>query len=509
MKSDKSEKDRKPGLVLLMADQLRSDVLGRGFTPNIDRLAAEGISFDRTYCASPLCVPARGAFFTGRCPNRNGSMINPWMPDDAAYGNVRSGIPNLYELLKEDWECLHSGKQHLYTEEGKLEEREKEIRWLSTEDSYAEFLKDNGVRAPGGPEFRARVPELIGGRRTRAAVYSTPQTGCYPEGEEFYYDSYFTARALEGLRTRDRERPLFLSMMFLAPHPPLEIPKSWYSRVRPEEVELPQNVGCFYERQSPLQMYNLPGVIGSGYLREDWKEPWRVYLGLVSMLDHLIGEILAELENQGVLEDSIVVFTSDHGEMLGSHGLFQKMCMYEEAARVPLIFRLPKDRGICVGGRVELPVSHLDVLPTLCELLHIPAPFGLDGQSLIPLMCGQETETRPVFLQYDGNGTLSNFQRCVVDGSYKLIVDQFKDEVYYELYDVIRDPQEMNNLLFSEMANSEESESEERSGYDLVAVQLWRLLKDHMERTEDHLRLPEPDFTEFRNNYRSCAAKMV
>lgn len=101
-------------VIILMADQLRFDVLGCGFTPNIDSIAAPGTKFERACCACPLCVPARGAFFTGTWPNRNGSLINPWEQEDSGHGAVKSGIDNLYTLMETQWHSIHSGKQHLY-----------------------------------------------------------------------------------------------------------------------------------------------------------------------------------------------------------------------------------------------------------------------------------------------------------------------------------------------------------------------------------------------------------
>ena len=99
----------KPHVVIIMADQLRADVLGMGFTPRIDSIAEEGISFSRAYTACPLCVPARGAFFTGTYPDHNGSLINPWEPADAVYGDVKKEYETLYELMEHDWDSIHSG----------------------------------------------------------------------------------------------------------------------------------------------------------------------------------------------------------------------------------------------------------------------------------------------------------------------------------------------------------------------------------------------------------------
>ncbi len=491
----------KPHVVIIMADQLRADVLGKGFTPHIDSIARQGVQFENAYCACPLCVPARGAFFTGIYPNRNGSLINPWEPADARYGDVKADIETLYELMEEEWDSIHSGKQHLYTAGGKLENRENsKTRWYSTEATYKQFLKEHQVKQPGGPGFRMRIPEMVDGRATRVSHYSTAETGCYEAGEEFYFDRYFTEMALKGLKARNTEKPLLLNAMFLAPHPPLQIPEPWYGKVDMREITLPDNVSVYYPHQSPLQMYNLPGIVGSRYGRDQWKEAWRVYLGLVSMLDDCVGKLLDELKQQGIYDDSLILFTSDHGEMLGSHGLFQKMCMYEESARVPLYIKFPKSGMPCevkAGSVIRQVVSHVDVMPTLCDYLNIRPENTMDGSSLLPLLSGACKEQEgTAYLQYDGNGSRSNFQRCVVRGNYKMIVDLFKDETFYELYNVEADGQEKENLLFA---------ADDR--YDETAVELMALLAAHMMRTGDLLSLPAFSPERFRQMYGAFPAK--
>lgn len=484
-------------LVLLMADQLRADVLGRGFTPHIDALAAEGASFERAYTACPLCVPARGAFFTGTHPNQNGSLINPWEPRDAAYGQVRAGFDNLYTLLQDEFECIHTGKQHLFTEGGKLEDQpEIRVRWCSTEASYTAYLKEQGVPAPGGPAFRTLVPELVGGSYSRAAVYSCPHTGRYEQPAGCYFDRYFTEQGLLGLRERKGDRPLFLSAMFLAPHPPLEIPEPWYSRVKPEDFTLPENVGQWYPHQSPLQLYNLPGMVGSHYSLDQWRESWRVYLGLVSMLDDCVGELIDELKRQGIYDDSLILFTADHGEMLGSHRLFQKMCMYEESARTPLIVKLPAGEQPA-ARRYRHVVSHVDVLPTLCERFGLTPRQEMAGRSLAPLLREGDMLGGRAFSQYDGNGSLSNFQRCVIDGPYKLIADLFGGETFFELYHLEKDPQETENLIFCP-----------DGVHDEAAVALSGLLARHMQATGDRLTLAPCRPAELRAAYGDIPAKL-
>ncbi len=486
-----------------MADQLRADVVNETYTPNIMQLAREGVSFNRAYCASPLCVPARGAFFTGTYPNVNGSIINPWEPAERVHGDVKEGISNLYEILEDDdWSCWHTGKQHLYTAGGKLEHRpDSGTRWVTTEKTYGPFLEKHGHRRPGGPGFRGIVPEMAGGKVTRKKMYSIPTTGCYEEGFNAFFDGYFTNGALKAIRNRDPDKPFFLSSMFLAPHPPLDIPEPWYSMYK--DVPVPENVGKWSENQSPLQLYNLPGVLGSRYTRKDWVKIWPVYLGLVRLLDHCVGLILEELKEHGIYDDSLILFTADHGEMLGSHCLWQKMCMYEESVRVPLIWKLPKascntetETQVTAGKSVEIPVSAIDVLPTLCEYLEIPQPENLNGVSLRPIIDGENSVSlenrKNIFIQADGNGARGNFQRAVISGPYKLITDIFKDEVFLELYNLEDDPQEHKNLAFSE-------------SYENRIREMLRNLSRHMEDTGDLLSLEEKVYDNFIRDYQVFA----
>jgi arylsulfatase A-like enzyme len=472
-----------PHVVIIMADQLRADVLGRGFTPHIDALASESVVCDRAYCASPLCVPARGSFFSGRYPNETGCIINPWDKRELAHGTVRDGVVNLYQLMEQRWDSWHSGKQHLLTANRFDRANDSKTRW-KTESDYATFLKQHGRRGPGGAAYTAIIPEMIFGTTTRKRTYSIPATGCYPEGFDFFFDGFILNQTLSALRGRDTARPLLLNAMFLAPHPPLEIPEPWYSMYSAASLPpLPENVGVWSARQSPLQLYNLPGFFGSRYTRADWERIWPVYLGLVTLLDHCVGQIVGELKSQGIYDDTFIVFTSDHGEMLGSHCLWQKMCMYEESVRTPLTFKFP---GAFQPARrtISEAVSAIDVLPTLCDYLKLETPPNLPGLSLLPALNGAPLNRERIFIQFDGNGARGNFQRCVIDPQFKLIVDLFKDEIFLELYDRTADPQELNNLAFS---------IEHRP----KIVALLTNLREHMQRTGDLIALPADSHARF------------
>ena len=475
----------RPHLILIMADQLRYDALGP-HTPNLNALLTASWRCQRAYCTSPLCVPARGSFFTGLHPNQSGSLINPWAPQDRAHGLVAAGTPNLYRLLEHDWDTWHTGKQHLYTADGFDRDEGSRVHWASLERGYGPYLEQRGLRKPGGPAYRGMIPEMVGGAVTRPKQYSIPTTGCYPHGVDAFFDGFICNESLRAIDERDRDRPLALSAMFLAPHPPLEIPEPWYSAIAAGDVDLPDNVGRWDDGQSPLQLYNLTGYLGSRYEREDWHEIWRVYLGLVALLDDCVGRIVARLREEGLYDESLILFTADHGEMLGSHRLWQKMCMYQESVRCPTALKLPASWGVAPTDSDAL-LSHVDVLPTLCELLDLPTPDGLPGFSAADhIRTGAPFPRERCFIQFDGNGARGNFQRCVVEGDDKLIVDLFKDEHFIELYDVAGDPQERHNRAWDEPDRCRQ----------LIAT-----LEAHMARTDDLLTLPTDCYRSFRDRF--------
>ena len=485
----------KPHVIIIMADQLRYDALG-AHTPNINALMEDSYSFSRGYCTSPLCVPARGSFFTGLYPNETGSIINPWEAADAVHGEVQEGIGNLYELMQGHWDSRHCGKQHFYTRE-KLESRpDSPTKWTTIGAHYQEHLRARGHRKPGGERFRGMVPEMALGRVTRMKRYSVPATGCYEPGFDSFFDGFIANSAVDAIRQRDESKPLLLNAMFVAPHPPYDVPEPWFSSIG--EVDLPENVGEWYPDQSPLQLYNLTGAIGTRYTREDWAAVWPVYVGLVGLLDHCVGMIVGELRKHGLYDEALIVFTSDHGEMLGSHCLYQKMCMYEESVRTPLAFKLPRSKEFAGSGNSpptghsDVTVSAVDVFPTVCQIAGLAPPTEVSGRSLVPVMLGQGLEREQVFIQFDGNGARGNFQRAVLRGRRKLIVDIFKDEYFLELYDTIDDPSETTNLAFG---------NEHRG----LLEELIEILREHMGRTGDLLSLPADlgdrflrDYTPFR-----------
>ncbi len=473
-------------VIIIMADQLRADVI-QEWAPNIMSLAEDGVTFSHAYAASPLCAPSRASFFTGRYPNRTASLINPWAAPDTASGRVKAGIPNLYTLMQEQWDSWHVGKQHLFTEDAPITSDRSGTTWVTT-DSYSRWMKERGIAKPGGRRFKALVPEQVSGRYTHIRYYSTPLAERYEPGIDFFTDRYIGNQAQRAIRHRDKTKPLLLNSMFMAPHPPFHIPEPYFSAIDGLQVDLPDDVGRWYPGQSPLQLYNITGYLGTRYSREAWRDTWAKYLGLVQLLDDEVGRIIQVLKEEGLYDQAMVIVTADHGEMLGSHSLWQKNCLYEASVHVPLFIKFPADfspnRRI-----VDDAVSLVDVLPTVLGFTGLPLPDGLDGQSLLPLVNGETPpNTRAIFFQYDGNGALGNFQRGIFRDGYKLIVDLFKDELFLELYHVAADSGESENLAF-------------QPRYEPLVLELLALLKDYMKQTGDRLVLPENAYTEFVNHY--------
>lgn len=472
-------------VIIIMCDQLRYDAIGKN-TPHINQLKADGISFNRTYCANPLCAPSRAAFFSGKYPNNNGCLINGWQSEDAHYREVKSGTSNLYQSMAESWESHHIGKQHFFTQDKIDKDPQSKTQWI-TDQAYKQWVKSMNQKAPGGTKFKAISPELISNKYTAFKNYSTPDYEEYKPGMQYFDDHFYAEKSIDLIRNYRGGKPLLLNLMFLSPHPPFNVPEPYFSKFKPGDLAIPDNVGKWYPGQSSLQLYNITGFIGSRYSREDWTQVWPKYFGLVSLVDDEIGRVIDALKSKGLYDKALIIFTADHGEMLGSHSLWQKMCMYEESARVPLIIKFPSDFRPALKETNNI-VSLVDVWPTLIDYLKINNAGKTDGQSLVPLLLGKKQDRNHVFIQYDGNGAYGNNQRCIVEGDYKLIIDTFKDEVFLELYNVIKDPQEKENLVKDRQ-------------YESVTKNLIGKIRKYMADTNDHLKLPGNIYENFIAHY--------
>jgi arylsulfatase A-like enzyme len=480
-----AQKNENSHVIVIMADQLRCDALG-ALTPNINALKNDGVNFKRAYCASPICAPSRASFFTGLFPNNHRSMLNAPVSEYESFAKTKVGIPNLYTILETTHDSRHVGKNHFITAEDIEKNSTSKTKWITDANYYA-WLKEQKKNRAGGADYRTNIPEIVSPNVTKLKSYSTPNIGLYKDGTEFYFDHYVASQSVEAIKNRDKSKPLLLNSMFLAPHPPFHVPEPYFSMVKTSDFKLPENVGKWHEGQSPLQMYNITGFIGTRYTREQWREIWTKYLGLVKMLDDEVGRIVQTLKDEGLYENATIVFTSDHGEMLGSHSLWQKMCMYEESAKIPLIIKLPKRIQPKIKESETL-VSLVDVLPTILEVNGVEKIEKLDGKSLLPIFEGKNLDRKAIFIQYDGNISLGSTQRAIVKENFKLIVDMFKDENHLELYDVTNDSEETKNLIFDK-------------NYEVKANELIKELAQQMKSSNDRIALPADLRGDFLKNF--------
>lgn len=438
---------KKPNILFAMMDHGRADSLGSvqagvEVTPNLNRLAAEGAQFARAYTTCPLCVPARTALATGVYPTRNGVVYNDWAGDTA-----RDISPIHQYLADAGYRVAHVGVHHIRVNPP-LPERVPFRLWVDNGDydAYLRSIDPSPLSAVDRSLYKTPILENQDGAEVPVS-YSNARADRWPGSAEQFKDAYFAHRAMEFLEAVGDE-PFALFLYLWAPHPPLLVPEPYFSRFDPRDIDLPPNVGRPAEGEPPSRRRGIAGQLAEGISEEQWRRAWSAHLGLTNLADACIGSLLARLEALGLSNDTAVFFTSDHGEQLGQHRMYQKMEMYEPAIRVPLIAKVP-------GGeprRIDSCVSHLDLFPTLAELAGIGVPtngggnLSPEGRSLAPALSGHALPERPVFSQYSGNPTYGDRRRTIVTQRYKFTYDEVGGR---ELYDLQTDPLEMVNLAES------------------------------------------------------------
>ncbi|MDP6667108.1 MAG: sulfatase-like hydrolase/transferase [Dehalococcoidia bacterium] len=417
--------DKKPNFLVIMSDEHGaqfSSTYGHPIveTPNMDRLAAQGVTFDANYCNSPLCIPSRASFMTGQYVSTSEVWDNSKpMPVD------RLTWP--YLLRNEGYDTALNGKMHLVGPD-------------PLHGFDRQLSRDPHIEAPLG-HFRwsdgiPKATEDWDG--VRAA-----NPGVSPMIEA---DDAMEKSAVEYLSDPARhEKPFAMCVGFIAPHFPFIVPEPYFSKYYPDNLDMP-DLPAGHLDDLPLSAQRLRRMFG---LDGDWTvgevaRARAAYFGLCTYLDDKIGHLLDTLEEQGLAENTVIVHTSDHGDMLGEHGLWRKMCFYEQSARVPLQISWP---GVFSGGqRVAEAVSNVDAVATILELAGIDiSRWKLDGQSLLPALNGDTSGLRDVAIsEHFAHGT-DRAMGMVRSGNWKLCYGH-ADPPELELYDLDADPGEFTNL---------------------------------------------------------------
>jgi choline-sulfatase len=423
-----------PHILLIITDQQRADTLGflgqtPCRTPHIDRLAREGLAFDRALTPSPLCTPARAALFSGQYPHQVDMMSN---------GNTLRAAPLLTQQLRaRGYHTAYAGKWHL----GDAVLPQWFDRHVANDtESYSAWCAQQGL--PDGWTFND--PAM---RTHRTPSMSIPKTAVLEMDAEHTIDAWITDHAIELLRERPAGRPFFLTCGYQGPHPPFKIPEPYYSMYDPRRIPEPPNF-----RPAPHK----PRANTSSFYHQLWQDhgadwpAWQksvaVYWGFVSMIDAQIGRLLAALEEAGVLDDTLVILTSDHGEFLGQHGLWHKMMPYEEDLRVPLVLRYPQ--RIPAGRRSRAAASLVDIAPTILSVAGEAAPATMQGRDLSPAFTSGAAAQEDVccFAEHTplGDWHQTVEWRLVTDRRFKYVWNQGDLD---EFYDLQTDPYEVRNLV--------------------------------------------------------------
>ena len=410
-------------LLVIMSDEHNPKVLGCAghpviHTPNLDALAARGTAFAAAYTTSPVCIPARAGFACGKYIHQ----IGFWDNADAYDGSV----PSWHHLLRE------SG--HRVVSVGKLH-----FRLAGEDHGFSEELIPMHIYQGKGDLLGLIRDDMSPrGNSKKMAAMAGP-------GESTYtlYDKDICSRAQVWLReeaTRKADKPWVLFVSFVAPHFPLTAPPEHYYRYWNRELPMPK---LYAREERPRHPYVVDYSRNFNYddyfeSPQDVKKALSGYFGLVSYLDENIGKILAALRDAGLADDTVVMYTSDHGDNLGARGLWGKSTMYEEIAGVPLILAGP---GVPTGKRIETPVSHVDAFPTILELAGERPPAGYPGVSLIEIANWLKPD-RTVLSEYHGMGS-SAAAFAVRVGNWKYVHYVKYDP---QLFDLKNDPDETRDL---------------------------------------------------------------
>lgn len=464
---------KRPNVVFIVSDQQRRDTCGcygspvrrkdgSSPTPVLDRFASEGIRFDRAYCSSPLCAPSRASYHTGVYPHTTTALYHRMDWREAGlvrFPGVREGLPTLGEVFRSNgYRTAAIGKMHVHGEMPGLWDMGYDVNKLrfytvypgkhyadeKAGDLNARYREYQGYEDKTYREIDpVRFKDAPEGLTVKQNALNTHYLETLVEKEEEMYDHRVTTESIRFIEECvERKQPFYIHVGLEKPHPEWTTFKRFLDAFEPSEMPLPDTVRDW------TKLGKLPthlAWIHNAMSDQETRNAMAAYYACVADVDEQVGRLMDRCRELGIEDDTVFVFSSDHGEMLFDHGLRGKHNMYEESVGIPLMVKYAK--AFKPGGSCKTPVSLIDVFPTLTELCGIPAPSTLEGESLRAI-AGNKVAERLVFSEFyqeghDGWPGCYVPQRMAVDGRYKYI---YTHGCIDQLFDLKNDPKEANNL---------------------------------------------------------------
>lgn len=416
-----------PNIVMFLTDQLRRDALGCYGneicqTPYLDQLAEEGIRFDQAYTTSPVCSPARASLMTGLYPHNHGVMINTHIGPAWTRG-LSTEVPTFSSLLKDvGYDLDYAGKWHVHQDLG------------PEEFGFDRHVLNRGSNeVVPGSEITVEFP----GRQMNVAG-----TSVLPKEQNRTWT--VTDQGIAMMRERaGGDRPFFLRIDATAPHFANIVPEPYASMYEPETILPWPNFDESFEGKPAAHLRKHQEWHLEDKAWDWWREVVAKYYGDVSLIDTCVGRVLEAIRECGIEEDTIFIFSTDHGDATGSHKHFEKSgTMYDEVFRIPLLVRMPGGERGAVSQFVRL----MDLMPTFVEWGGAELPEALDGRSLVPLLNGECPDDWPDSVYCESHGEVWGYssQRMVRTAQWKYVYNPHDVD---ELYDLEADPEELQNRV--------------------------------------------------------------
>ncbi len=426
--------EHRPNILLLLSDQHRHDALGCSGnpvvrTPGMDSLAADGMRFTSAFTPTSLCSPARASLLTGLYAHNHGLLANMGNFNGVFDRQLLDRVGYTQLLARAGYAVHHIGKWHLPA-------RDNPGHWgfrtFADDDEHARVKRVQGLEVDRALE----VQRLEWGG-------DAPFCGRSPLAAADMQEAWtadMTIRRLEEHQTA--EGPFVIAASFFGPHFPYSVPAPYDTLYDPDAVERWVNFDETFARKPLIQQKEMLRWNASHLTWRDWQRVIAHYWGYCTYIDDQVRRILERLETLGLVDNTVVVYAADHGDMLGSHRLFNKG-MYDETYRIPLIVRWPGH--IPAGTECDAFVSLVDLMPTMLDMAGVGIPDGLDGRSLLSWLHGEKVAAWPddIFAEFHGYESALFSQRMVRTRSWKYVYNPGAED---ELYDVESDPGELRNL---------------------------------------------------------------